>query len=157
MECEKRYFRIGDKYAKVLFLRDYASYIKDDFLANLTALNKNLMVSIDVIPVPTNEAEKEIETRLLGVETNITNWQRKQNANDNFSATIPYDMEQQKKEMKEFLDEITTRDQKMMFGVITIVHMADSKKQLNEDTEEICNIANSSMCKMTVFKLREQM
>ncbi len=59
--------------------------------------------------------------------------------------------------MKEFLDDITTRDQRMMFGVITIVHMADSKKQLDEDTEEICNIANSSMCKMTVFKLREQM
>lgn len=157
MECEKGYFRIGDKYARVLFLRDYASYIKDDFLANLTALNKNLMVSIDVIPVPTNEAVKEAETRLLGVETNITNWQRKQNANNNFSATIPYDMEQQKKEMKEFLDDITTRDQRMMFGVITIVHMADSKKQLDEDTEEICNIANSSMCKMTVFKLREQM
>lgn len=29
MECEKGYFRIGDKYARVLFLRDYASYIKD--------------------------------------------------------------------------------------------------------------------------------
>ena len=50
---------------RVLFLRDYASYIKDDFLANLTALNKNLMISIDVIPVPTNEAVKEAETRLL--------------------------------------------------------------------------------------------
>ncbi len=47
------------------------------------------MISIDVIPVPTNEAVKEAETRLLGVETNITNWQRKQNANNNFSATIP--------------------------------------------------------------------
>ena len=33
------------------------------------------------------------------METNITNWQRRQNANNNFSATVPYDMEQQKKEM----------------------------------------------------------
>ena len=35
--------------------------------------------------------------RLLGVETNITNWQRRQNANQNFSATVPYDMEMTKR------------------------------------------------------------
>ena len=45
------------------------------------------------VPVPTDEAVKEAENRLLGVETNITNWQRRQNANNNFSATVPYDME----------------------------------------------------------------
>jgi len=86
-------------------------------VAELTDLNRNLMMSIDVVPVPTDEAVREAENRLLGVETNITNWQRRQNSNNNFSATVPYDMEQQKKEMKEFLDDLTTRDQRMMFAV----------------------------------------
>ena len=44
------------------------------------------------MPVPTDEAVREAESRLLGVETNITNWQRKQNQNNNFSATVPYDI-----------------------------------------------------------------
>ena len=35
----------------------------------------------------------------------------KHHDNNNFSATVPYDMEQQKKEMKEFLDDLTTREQ----------------------------------------------
>ena len=68
------------------------------------------MLSIDVIPVPTDEAVQEVEKRLLGVETNITNWQRRQNANNNFSAVIPYDLEQQRKESKEFMDDLTTYD-----------------------------------------------
>ncbi len=38
-----------------------------------------MMLSIDIVPVPTDEAVREVENRLLGVETNITNWQRKQN------------------------------------------------------------------------------
>jgi hypothetical protein len=71
---------------RVLFLKDYASYIKDSMLSELTELNRNLMLSIDVIPIPTDEAVREVENRLLGVETNITNWQRKQNQNNNFSA-----------------------------------------------------------------------
>lgn len=60
----------------------------------------------------------------------MTNWQRRQNANNNFSAIVPYDMELQRKETKEMLDDLTTRDQRMMFGILTMVHMADSKKQL---------------------------
>lgn len=71
-------------------------------IAELTDMNSNMMMSIDIIPIPTDEAVKEVENRLLGVETNITNWQRKQNANNNFSAVIPYDLEQQRKESKEF-------------------------------------------------------
>ena len=112
---------MGNRYGRVLFLREYASYIKDSMVAELTDMNRNLMMSIDIVPVPTDEAVKEAENRLLGVETNITNWQRRQNANNNFSATVPYDMEQQKKEMKEFLDDLTTRDQRMMFAVIGIL------------------------------------
>ena len=128
MEFEKDYFKMGNRYGRVLFLREYASYIKDSMVAELTDMNRNLMMSIDIVPVPTDEAVKEAENRLLGVETNITNWQRRQNANNNFSATVPYDMEQQKKEMKEFLDDLTTRDQRMMFAVITMVITADSKE-----------------------------
>ena len=92
------------------------------------------MLSIDVIPIPTDEAVREVENRLLGVETNITNWQRKQNQNNNFSAVVTYDMELQRKESKEFLDDLTTRDQRMMFAVITMVITADTKEQLDLDT-----------------------
>ena len=76
MEFEKDYFKMGNRYGRVLFLREYASYIKDSMVAELTDMNRNLMMSIDIVPVPTDEAVKEAENRLLGVETNITNWQR---------------------------------------------------------------------------------
>ena len=110
-EFEKDYFRMGDRYGRVLFLREYASYIKDDMIAELTDMNRNLMLSIDVIPVPTDEASGSGKTSAW-CGTNITNWQRRQNANNNFSAVIPYDLEQQRKESKEFMDDLTTRDQR---------------------------------------------
>lgn len=155
MEFDKDYFKMGNRYGRVLFLRDYASYIKDTMVAELTDLNCNLMMSIDVIPVPTDEAVREAESRLLGVETNITNWQRRQNSNNNFSATVPYDMEQQKKEMKEFLDDLTTRDQRMMFSVLTLVHTADTKEQLDNDTEALLTTARKHLCQFAVLKYQQ--
>ncbi len=154
-EHHDSYFKIGGRYGRVLLLRDYASYIKDSMIAELTDINRNMMLSIDVIPVPTDEAVKEVEQRLLGVETNITNWQRKQNMNNNYSAVVPYDMEQQRKESKEFLDDLTTRDQRMMFAVITIVHTADTKKQLDNDTEEILTTARKHLCQMTILRYQQ--
>ncbi len=124
-------------------------------VTELCDINKNMMLSIDVLPVPTDEAVREAESRLLGVETNITNWQRRQNANNNFSATVPYDLEQQKKEMKEFLDDLTTRDQRMFFAVLTIVHTADSKEELDSDTETIMTTARKHLCQFGVLNFQQ--
>ena len=152
---KKDYFEMGKKYGRVLFLKDYASYIKDTMVAELTDLNRNMMMSIDIIPVPTDEAVKEVENRLLGVESNITNWQRKQNANNNFSAVIPYDMEQQRKESKEFLDDLTTRDQRMMFANLTLVITADTKEQLDADTETILITGRKHLCQIAPLNYQQ--
>ena len=154
-ENEKDYFKIGERFGRVIFLKDYASYIKDSMVAELTDMNRNMMLSIDIVPVPTDEAVREVENRLLGVETNITNWQRKQNQNNNFSAVVPYDMEQQRKESKEFLDDLTTRDQRMMFAVLTMVHTADTKEQLDNDTETLLTTARKHLCQLSVLKFQQ--
>ena len=155
IEKHSDYLKLGEKYCRVLFLKDYASYIKDNMVTELTDFNRNMMLSIDIVPVPTDEAVREVENRLLGVETNITNWQRRQNANNNFSAVVPYDMELQRKESKEFLDDLTTRDQRMMFAVITLAITADTKEQLDSDTEAVLSVARKHMCQLATLKFQQ--
>lgn len=155
MEKSSDHLMLGDRFCRVLYLKDYASYIKDNMVTELTDMSRNMMLSIDIVPVPTDEAVREVENRLLGVETNITNWQRRQNANNNFSAVIPYDMELQRKEAKEFLDDLTTRDQRMMLGVITMVLTAETLEQLDADTEAVLSIARKHMCQLAVLKYQQ--
>ena len=155
VEFENDYLKMGERYARVLFLKEYASYIKDSMVTELTELNKNMMLSIDIIPIPMDEAVKEAENRRLGIETNITNWQRKQNANNNFSAIIPYDMEQMRNESKEFLDDLTTRDQRMFLSVLTMVITANSKKELDNDTETVMQTARKSLCQLGILKFQQ--
>ena len=155
MEIRADHLRIGNRYARVLFLKSYASYIKDVMVAGLTDLSRNMMLSIDFIPVPTDEAVREAENRLLGVETNITNWQRKQNRNSNFSAVVPYDMELQRRETKEFLDDLTTRDQRMMVAVLTMVLTADTMEELDRTTEAVQSAVRGQMCQMAVLRFQQ--
>ena len=146
---------IGDRFARILYLKDYANYIKDSFVAELTELSRNMMLSVDIIPIPTDEAVRDVENRLLGVETNITNWQRRQNQNNNFSAVVPYDMDLQRKETKEFLDDLTTRDQRMYYAVLTMVITADSLKELDQTTEAILSAARKGMSQMAVLRYQQ--
>ena len=155
IERHSDYLILGGKYCRTLYLKDYANYIRDSFVCELTGLNRNMMLSIDIIPIPMDEAVREVENRLLGVETNITNWQRRQNANNNFSAVIPYDMEQQRKESKEFLDDLTARDPRMMQGVLTMVLCSGSKEQLDADTDQILSLSRQKMCQMAVLKYQQ--
>ncbi len=155
IEKNSDYLKLGDKFCRVLFLKDYANYIKDEMVTELTDFSRSMMLSVDIIPIPTDEAVREVENRLLGVETNITNWQRRQNQNNNFSAVIPYDMELQRKESKEFLNDLTSRDQRMMLAVITLAITADSKKQLDSDTEAVLSVARKHICQLGVLKFQQ--
>lgn len=155
IEIQSDYLKIGNRYARVLFLKEYASYIKDSMIAEITDINRNIILSIDVISVPMDEAIREAENRRLGIETNITNWQRRQNSNNNFSAVIPYDMEQQRAESKEFLDDLATRDQRMFLSVLTMVHTADTKEQLDSDTESILTTVRKHLCQFGVLRFQQ--
>ena len=154
-EFKSDYFKIGNRFSRVLFIRDYPSFVKDRVVWDLTDTSKNMIFNYDIVPVSTEEAQKFGEKQALGVETNIANYQRKQNSNNNYTSVIPYDMEQQRKEVREFLDDLTTRDQKMFKVIITVMHTADTLKQLNSDTEAIQAMGRNHMCQIGVLKYQQ--
>lgn len=154
-EFKSDYFKIGNKFGRVLFIRDYPSFVKDRVVWDLTDTSRNMIFNYDIVPVSTEEAQKFGEKQALGVETNIANYQRKQNANNNYTSVIPYDMEQQRKEVREFLDDLTTRDQKMFKVIITVMHTADTLKQLNSDTEAIQAMGRNHMCQIGILKYQQ--
>ena len=156
LEIAQDHFKVDGRWGRVLYLQSYASYIKDTMISELCDLDRSLMLSIDILPVPTDEAVREIQNKLLGVMTNAANFQRRQNAANNFSAVLPYDMEQQKKETTEMLDDLTNRDQRMMFGLVTLVHLADTKEQLDSDTETLVTVARKHLCQLSTLRWQQK-
>ena len=141
---------------RVLFLREYASYIKDSMITDLSDFPRSLMLSIDILPIPTDEAVHEMQNRIMGIEGDITRWQQKQNTNNNFSAVIPYDLEQLRAESKEFLDDLSTRDQRMVFANVTLVHLADTLDQLDADTETLLSIGRKELCQFAILRYQQE-
>ena len=86
----------------------------------------------------------------------MARWQQKQNANNNFSAVVPYELEQTRGKAKEFLDDLTARDQRMIFAVVTLVHIADTLEQLDADTETLMAIGRNHLCQFSVLRYQQE-
>ena len=156
IEFKKDHIRMGEKFARVLFLKEYPSFLKDRILSDLTDFSRSMMLSVDIQPIATDDAVKQLKKKLLAIETDITKWQQNQNMNNNFSANVPYEKEQMRKEIKEFLDDVTTRDQRMMFATVTLVHVADTLDELNNDTETLLSIGRKHFCNFGILRYQQE-
>lgn len=99
-------YAVDGRVGRTLFLREYTSFIKGTMIAELMDYPRNMMLSIDIVPVATDEAVVEMHRRIMAAESDITRWQQRQNHHNNFSASIPYDLEQMRKETREFPDDL---------------------------------------------------
>ena len=156
MRFRADHFEMGGRFGRVLFLRDYPSYIKDTLISELSDFPRNLMLSIDILPIPTTEAVRDMQQRIMGVESDITRWQQRQNNRNNFAAAIPYELEQLRAENREFLDDLSSRDQRMIHGNITLVHIADTLDQLNADTEALQSIGQERACQFSILRYQQE-
>lgn len=137
IEVHRNYLKIGQRFARVLTCIEYAPRVTDELMDKLTEAAQDMVVSVDVVNIPTDEAETEAQGKLDGVEGSISRWQQRQNNSNNFNAMIPYPIQRQREEMNAFLDELSKSGQGMHKVTMTIVHTAPTLEQLNADTERL--------------------
>ena len=53
------------------------------------------------------------------------------------------------------LDDLTTRDQRMMFAVVTLVHLADTKEELDSDTDALQSAARKHLCQLSTLSWQQ--
>lgn len=155
MDFENDYMKINDKYCRVVFLRNYGTFVSDDTIAELTSINRNLMLSVDFLPTPTDEATKEVDKVLLGIQTEKANYNRKQVQNQNYGATN-YDLEQREAEILEVKNDVRNRDQRLYSTLITMVITADTKQELDNVTDTVFSmVSNGSTAQFAILRYQQ--
>ncbi len=154
LRFQKSHYEMGNHVGRTLFLRDYASFIRDDMIAELMDYPRNMMLSIDIVPIGMDDAIKMVDKVIMSVDSDAARWQQRQNANNNFTANLPYQMEQMRKVGKEYMDDLTERDQRMMFAVVTLTHLADDLEQLDQDTESL--LSRTRGCEFAVLNYQQE-
>lgn len=155
LKYNKNYIETENGFARILFIEDYPSRLTDELIKDLMELPRQMILSIDMEPVNTQEAHKMLNGLSMKVESDITRWQQRQNNNNNFSAEIPYEYKQMREVVGNYMDDITLNDQRIINTTVTIIHMADTLEQLNADTESLQETASGAGCDLATLSWQQ--
>ena len=125
-------------------------------MSELCDLDRDLMLSIDILPVPTDEAARQLQSTLLGWKRMSPTGSAARTPTTILLRRFPTIWNSSAKESKEMLDDLTTRDQRMVFGLVTLVHLADNKEQLDSDTETLYSTARKHLCQLSTLRWQQK-
>ncbi len=142
------YFEIGKKLGRVVTMREWSRNIKDEFIRDLSSLDANFFLTIDIIPLSSTETENLLEDKDSDVEASVINWSNTGNARNNRAARVPRKMNQNRKILDEYISDVTERNQKVFLAQLTMVILADSQDELNNLSDTIEEIAAEHTCRI---------
>lgn len=154
-EKGKDYLKLGEKYCRVLFFKNFSTYISDTMIKEICDIDRDLFLTITVNPLSTEKANQIANRHTDNVNASISRWQQRQNRAMNFSAVMPYHLELQRQECREFLEDLRTRDQRVFYTTITLAHMADTLEELNTDTKNIQSIVQNKTCQLAPLMFQQ--
>lgn len=146
IQFEQKHIIIGDKYARVLYLRELPSYLPDTIISELTDCNHNMITSMNISVVPQDKALKIVRNQLTNINSNIVDRQQKAAKSGYDPNLIGHDLMKAQDEANELLNNLTSKDQKMFLMTMVIMHFADSLEQLDKDTESIITVGRKYSC-----------
>ncbi|MCX0386714.1 VirB4-like conjugal transfer ATPase, CD1110 family (plasmid) [Clostridium perfringens] len=155
-EFKSNYFMIGDKYARAVFIRDFPTFLNDGFISELTDIPKNLMLNINIKSVEPEKALRIVQKQITGMESDKIVYQKRSLKEGCLEAFIPHELKNSLKEAEELLDDLMNKNQKMFLVNIVLVHLADSKEELDKDTNMIDGISRKFLCQMGVLKFQQE-
>ena len=155
-EFKRDYMRIGDKYARAIFLRDLPSFINDTFLSELTDFSFNMLLSINIKLIEPHIALRMINRQITGMEANKIEYQKRSLRSGYLEPFIPYELRYSLEEAQELLDQVMNKNQKLYLTNIAITHLADSMEELNRSTEAIMSVGRKFLCQMGTLNYQQE-
>lgn len=145
-DFKKDYFMFNDKYAKVLYIREYPSTATSDVLTGLLGTGIEIMVTTNIETYDSAEARKLVQHQITAVDTDMAKREVKAAQHGNFSSQMPQRIKNQRDAMVSVFDKITVKDQKLFMVNTQILIKADTFDELNESVEVIESTLKRSGC-----------
>ena len=143
------YFRTDRKYGKCIAI-DPDSYpdddLSDEFFDNLTNVNYQSVISLDIIPINKTAAKRYLEDKYMAVQSKIQKQQRKRNKNRDYSLDISFPVKKENADIQEMLTDISDNGQQMMWVGICMAILADNLDDLEAASTSVDMVVENAGC-----------
>ena len=155
-EFKRDHMIIGNRYARVVFLRSLPSFLNDQFFTELTDFSFNMVTTINIRAIEPENALKMIKRQITGMESNKIEYQRKSVKNGYLDAFIPYELKNNLKEAEDLLEDVMNKNQRLFLTNVDILLINDDKQRLDEQTEIIKSTARKYLCQIGTLNYQQE-
>ena len=151
-----RSFGIGEKVGAVSYLQILAPELSDRMLADFLDMETNLIVTMHVQSVDQVRAIKTIKRKITDIQKMTIEEQKKAVRAGYDMDIIPSDLATYGSEAKKLLQDLQSRNERMFLLTFTILNIADTKQQLDNNIFQTSGIAQKYNCAVTRLDFRQE-
>jgi type IV secretory pathway VirB4 component len=155
-EFKHDYFLMGNKFARVSYIKDLPTFINDKILYELIENPFNMMLTVNIKSVRGDEAVKLVRKQIIGMEGNKIEYQKRASRSGYSADIIPHSLSANLDDAKELLDDLQNKNQKMFLVSILICSIAENLDALNKQTEILSSVSRKFLCNLSVLKYQQE-
>ena len=156
MRFTTQHTEIDDGFAKAMTIAQYPQQLSDNFVATLLQQVPYIVLSIDITPVETEDAMREIEASQMKIDSEKYRANRRNVENLDFMATISPRNQQQEKYTAEIRNAICEGDQQVFMVLLSVAFFADTPDELRQETDALQSAASNFNCRFTEMRFQQQ-
>ena len=149
-------FGIGNRIGTVSFLQILAPELNDRLLADFLDMESSLVVSLHVQSVDQVKAIKTIKRKITDIQKMTIEEQKKAVRSGYDMDIIPSDLATYGSEAKKLLQDLQSRNERMFLLTFTLLNIADSKQQFDNQVFQASGIAQKYNCALTKLDFRQE-
>ena len=147
---------IEDFYAKCMTISEYPQQLDDKFISALLQQVPYIVLSIDIEPVETEDAFKEIDNAQMKTDAEKVRFNKKSVENLDFTSSVPQRTQEQDRIIASIRKEMTENDQQMFLSLLTVTYFADTLEDLALETDALKTTAANYNCRFTELYFQQE-
>lgn len=133
-------FMLGDTYAHAMYLEKVPNRLSTSFLADLSSLQCNMLISTTSESISSEDSEKMVRSKLASIEARVTDITQRNNNQMLFNQTLPPEVENAQAAARDLLNDIQKRDQSLFLITFLVVVFARTREQLDANIQQVINV-----------------
>lgn len=149
------YIQYKHQYVRALYMKDLPAQLSNEILKLIMNTSMRLIVSVDARPISKQDLTDLMKNKYLAVEGKIRKQQQRRNKNKDFSSEISYQVQEEKKDIVDMMNDVKNNDTNYAYASVTVLIMADSLEELEQNTQSIKIIAKGESVYLEIMKYRQ--
>ena len=155
MEFQENGFMLGNIYGQALYLERVPSNLSTAFLADLSEIQSNMLISITSEAINSEKAKELVKNKLSSIEAKAAAIE-KRNGESGYFGQLPPDLERSQKNARDLMNDITTRNQNLFYLTFTVVMFSRTMERLEETVKLVKSTAAKHLCPIKVLKYQQE-